>query len=124
MSNSEDSSGTATPMTMSGSKDSTPRKTSAQDTAALRSTPVSEWSIQQVAAFFQLHGIDDAVVQKAAGEMIAGSDLLELENVSAVFARLLLCALAPRAAALFLPTLDFFERGWEKNRIFFFFLVD
>jgi PAS domain S-box-containing protein len=84
MSNSEDSSGTGTgtATTMSGSNNSTPRKTSAQDTAALRSTPVVDWSIQQVAAFFQMHGIDDAVVQKAASEMITGADLLGLENVS------------------------------------------
>ncbi len=102
--NSEDSSGTATPMTMSGSKDNTPRKIAAQDTAALRTTPVVQWTIQQVAAFFQMHGIEDTVVQKAAAEMIAGADLLELENVSACLVLLCvgvfccLCACPPRAA--------------------------
>jgi hypothetical protein len=52
-----------------------------QDRAALRSTPVAEWSIQQVATFMQSQGVEDVVVQRTVAEMLTGVELLALQNV-------------------------------------------
>jgi PAS domain S-box-containing protein len=65
---------------VSGSGASTPRTLAAQDLASLRTTPVQEWSIQQVAGFLQSMDIADSVVQRAVSEMVSGVELLELQN--------------------------------------------
>jgi hypothetical protein len=82
MSQSEDSeSGNSNTSGSAMASGSSARKIAAQDQAGLRTTPVTEWSIQQVAAYFQSQGIEDAVVQRTVGEMIAGVELLALQNV-------------------------------------------
>jgi PAS domain S-box-containing protein len=45
---------------------------------AMLSTPMHDWSIQQVAAFLQQCGVESAVVTAAAAEMISGVELLDM----------------------------------------------
>jgi PAS domain S-box-containing protein len=67
-------------LTGSQASTSTPRTLGALDQASLRTTPVQQWSIQQVAAYLQSQDVPDAVVQRAVSEMVGGVELLELQN--------------------------------------------